>query len=264
MTAGGPRTNEYISTEKLDARIALHERFTPRGSDIWDFVWSHYDLMDDDHVLEVGCGTGMFWTCPAASIPLGLEVTLTDRSPGMVRAVVEHVEEQLGAHAAIVADVQRLPFADASYTVTLAHFMLYHVPDKARALRELHRVLVPGGRAGIVLTRIGHMLDLLVPLKEVRAGLSIAPSDADVFNASVAGPQIRREFPRTRRLDYEFTMAVTDAALLVAYAASMPRIQELELTRPEWAHYEELLQKAIDQDGAFAVTKKCSVFLCAR
>src|SRR5205823_9076585 len=47
---------------------------------------------------------------------------------------------------AIVGDVQDLPFRDGIFDCALAAWMLYHVPDLNRALRELRRVLQPEGR----------------------------------------------------------------------------------------------------------------------
>jgi ubiquinone/menaquinone biosynthesis C-methylase UbiE len=45
----------------------------------------------------------------------------------------------------LVGDVQNLQFRDDSFDLVMANFMLYHVPDIDRALRELKRVLKPGG-----------------------------------------------------------------------------------------------------------------------
>ena len=46
-----------------------------------------------------------------------------------------------------VGDLQALPLADASTDRVLANYVLFHVPDVAQALREIRRVLTPGGRA---------------------------------------------------------------------------------------------------------------------
>ena len=44
-----------------------------------------------------------------------------------------------------VADAQSLPFADATFDGAIANHMLYHVPDRAKALGELRRILKPNG-----------------------------------------------------------------------------------------------------------------------
>ena len=88
-------------------------------------------------VLEVGCGWGELAEWIARET--GAEVVAVDLSPRMVELASER------GIAATVADVQALPFADASFDVVVAAWMLYHVPDLDRALSEIARVLRPGG-----------------------------------------------------------------------------------------------------------------------
>ena len=103
-------------------------------------------------VLEVGCGWGEL----AAWIgrDTGADVVATDLSPRMVELAREQgVEAQ-------VADVQELPFPDASFDVVVAAWMLYHVPDLARAFAEIARVLRPGGRLVCATNSVFHLYEL--------------------------------------------------------------------------------------------------------
>ncbi len=56
-----------------------------------------------------------------------------------------------GSQAMMAADITRLPFDDAAFDSVLCSHVLEHVPDEAAALRELRRVLRPGGWAAIML-----------------------------------------------------------------------------------------------------------------
>jgi SAM-dependent methyltransferase len=102
-------------------------------------------------VLEVGCGPGEAAARIHAS---GAEVEAVDLSVRMVELT------RAGGVDARVADVQDLPFEDASFDCALAAWMLYHVPDVDRALSELARVLRPGGRLIAVTNRREHLLEL--------------------------------------------------------------------------------------------------------
>src|SRR5262249_19548245 len=56
------------------------------------------------------------------------------------------------------ADACAMPFPDAAFTLVLCQQGLNHIPDKARATREMHRVLAPGGRLALtVWSTIEHL-----------------------------------------------------------------------------------------------------------
>jgi ubiquinone/menaquinone biosynthesis C-methylase UbiE len=96
-------------------------------------------------VLEVGCGTGFFTLNLMLAGVIGT-AHVTDISPGMVR-VAERNAAELGLRVeGRVADAERLPYDDASFDLVVGHAVLHHVPDVELALREVLRVLRPGGR----------------------------------------------------------------------------------------------------------------------
>lgn len=98
-------------------------------------------------VLDLGCGAG-FDTLVAAQLvgPAG-RVVGVDLSPEML-AVAEagRVEAGIFQIAFGAAAVEALPFADASFDLALSNGVLNLLPDKPTALREILRVLCPGGR----------------------------------------------------------------------------------------------------------------------
>ena len=95
--------------------------------------------------LEVGCGTGFFTLNLMLAGVLG-EAHVTDISPGMVR-VAERNARDLGltVHGK-VADAETLPYDDDTFDLVVGHAVLHHIPDVELALREVVRVLKPGGR----------------------------------------------------------------------------------------------------------------------
>ena len=96
-------------------------------------------------VLEIGCGTGFF---TLNLMPAGVigEAWVTDISPGMV-GVAQRNAKELGLEVhGEVCDAETLPFDDASFDLVVGHAVLHHIPDVELALREVLRVLKPGGR----------------------------------------------------------------------------------------------------------------------
>lgn len=96
--------------------------------------------------LEIGAGTGFFTLNLALAGVLGGPLHVSDLSPGMVEAA-EHNAAQAGlVVTGQVADVESLPYDDASFDLVVGHAVLHHVPDVEQAFREIVRVLRPGGR----------------------------------------------------------------------------------------------------------------------
>jgi ubiquinone/menaquinone biosynthesis C-methylase UbiE len=94
--------------------------------------------------LEIGAGTGYF-TLNLLQAGVVREAVATDISPGMLEAL-QGSADRLGVQVeTVVADAERLPFADGSFDLVLGHAVLHHIPDLDRAFREFARVLRPGG-----------------------------------------------------------------------------------------------------------------------
>lgn len=94
-------------------------------------------------VVEIGAGTGL----NVAHYPDGLdELVLTEPEPGMRRKLVRRLDRHGRAAAISGAHAERLPFASASIDTVVATLVLCTVDDPERALREIARVLRPGGQ----------------------------------------------------------------------------------------------------------------------
>jgi ubiquinone/menaquinone biosynthesis C-methylase UbiE len=95
--------------------------------------------------LEVGCGTGFFLLNLKQAGVLA-DGAVTDISPGMVAAARRNAERLGFAVDGRVADAESIPYDDATFDLVVGHAVLHHVPDVELALREVLRVLEPGGR----------------------------------------------------------------------------------------------------------------------
>ena len=119
-----------------------------------DFVWCSERLREEDarllgdvrscRVLEVGCGSAM---CSRWLVEQGARPVATDLSSGML-AQGRASAERSKIHVPLVqADAEYLPFADQSFDIAFTAFgAVPFVADSARVMREVARVLRPGGR----------------------------------------------------------------------------------------------------------------------
>ena len=95
--------------------------------------------------LELGCGTGFFLLNlrQAGVLDCGY---VTDISPGMVEVACRNARELGFDVEGRVADAESLPYGDGEFDLVVGHAVLHHIPDVEMALREVLRVLRPGGR----------------------------------------------------------------------------------------------------------------------
>lgn len=99
-------------------------------------------------VLEVGCGMG----CMAMNWALqGAQVSAVDLNPVAVRQTTARFAAFRLEGDIKEADGETLPFADESFDFVYSWGVLHHTPGMRHALAELHRVLKPGGRVGVML-----------------------------------------------------------------------------------------------------------------
>jgi SAM-dependent methyltransferase len=131
-------------------------------------------------VLEIGCGLGTDGAGFARAGALYTGVDLTEAAVGLARRRFE-LEGLPGEFR--VADAERLDFADGSFDLVYSHGVLHHTPDTAAAVREIRRVLVPGGRAVVMLyhrdsynyrVNIGVLRRAGAHLLKTEAGLRLA------------------------------------------------------------------------------------------
>lgn len=145
-----------------------------------------------ERVLELACGPGGLGLAAASRIAPGGEVVLSDVVPEMTAiAGARAVARGLHGVSARSLDLERIDEPDGSYDVILCREGLMFAPDPARAAREIHRVLRPGGRVAIAVWGprernpwLGAMLDAVgaelgepVPPPGVPGPFSLADAD---------------------------------------------------------------------------------------
>lgn len=195
---------QYATEDNLETRRSVWHP-TADGRDPVEVAAAVVRASGPRAILEVGCGTGAFAERMTADNP-GATVIATDQSERFVELTADR-----GVDARL-ADVQDLPFADASFDLVAAMWMLYHVPDLERGLAEVRRVLRPGGRFLAVTNGDEHVADL-----RREAGGAAAVTG---FSSENGEPALRRHFDDVRREDLRTRAVFPDHATAVAYLAS--------------------------------------------
>lgn len=107
---------------------------------------AEFGVRPGQRVLELGPGPGYFTAEAAAAVGAAGSVVAADVQPAMLAALRAHVPAGVAARVrGIAADAARLPLRDGAFDVAYLVAVLGEVPDVVGAVRELARVVRPGG-----------------------------------------------------------------------------------------------------------------------
>jgi SAM-dependent methyltransferase len=220
------RDHQYKDPTNLNARIALHARFSRAEVPWYPWLAGLVEWPGGGDVLEVGCGPGLLWARIAPILP-PLRLTLTDLSEGMLDAARDVVEpfDSLDLVATRACDAQDLPFADDAFDVVVANHMLYHVPEPTRAAAEFARVLRPGGVLLAATNGPSH-LDVIAEISRQVFGWSSLDFVGRRFGRSNGGAILQTVFEDVTWHDHPSSMVCDDPDAVVAYIRSSSSGQE--------------------------------------
>jgi SAM-dependent methyltransferase len=225
---------EFASEERLVKRNEMSRRLG-RGENAEEWAYRAIAEATPARVLEVGCGTGEL--AVRIERELGAEVAAVDISPRMVDLAREHGVD------ARVADVEELPFDDASFDCVSACWVLYHTPDVDRAIAECARVLRPAGR--LVASTVGDNL------REMWELIGRPERELLTFNAVDGDVRLRRHFEHVERRDVQGELVFPDPQTMRAFVAATIADAHLAPSVPEF-------------EGEFHTTTKHTVFVAEK
>ena len=260
---------QYQDASNLDARAALHSRFSVSQVNWHRWVFEQLELPDRTlpdgvRVLELGAGPAKLWRENLDRLPQSWQVTLTDLSAGMIAEAQAQLKDAPN-FIFTVADAQTLPFDDAAFDAVIANHMLYHVPDLPRALSEVRRVLEPGGRLFAATNGEDHLReldDLSVDLTAAGAVyLGLQNNHLTNFTLETGAGYLEPYFSSVilHRPPGDPDLLVTDAEPLLAYILSVTPTG-LKNDSEKMAALRERVHQALAETGEVRITRATGLF----
>ena len=255
------KKHQYKSSGNLEARIAIHEKFRTNTESFHKWVWNNLKISQPIKVLEVGCGTGQFWTENYDSLPSDSHLTLTDFSEGMIEKIKSNVK-----HSNIkfeVAGIEDLPYNDNSFDLVMAHHVIYHSSDKDKAISELKRVAKPNGIISITTNSEKHMLNVYTISYSIDNNFSMV-RNIDGFTEEDADSLLPKHFTKINKKIYEDLLKVTDLNVMIDYMKSTTEPRKMNLKSSFYEEYSKIVENEINEKGYFGIPKRSPHFICIK
>ncbi|MCB0133093.1 MAG: class I SAM-dependent methyltransferase [Caldilineaceae bacterium] len=255
------REKQYGDASNLNARQALHRRFSTNHADWFRWVFDRFDFPATAALLELGTGPADLWQRNLDRLPPGWSITLSDFSAGMLSSARATLGDAAPRFSFQEIDAQQLPFPAASLDGVIANHMLYHVPDRARALAEIRRVLKPGGTLVAATNSADNMRALhdLVARATGPIGADWSRVSSLPFTLENGAAQLAVYFAHVQRVDREDALLVTEVEPLVAYVQSAGMDASDD---PDWAErFRAVVTQELARTGALRINKGIGLFI---
>lgn len=142
------RTQDHAHVQEFfGTRAADWDRKFPEDGPAFATAVAELGLRPGDQVLDAGCGTGRALAALRAAVGPAGTVLGADVTPQMLDAARHAGRDAEGV--LLLADVARLPLRDEALDAVFAAGLIAHLPDPGANLRELARVVRPGGRLAL-------------------------------------------------------------------------------------------------------------------
>jgi len=257
------RDHQYKDPTNLHARVALHAKHTVAEQPWFEWVEAQIDWPPGSDVLEVGCGSGLLWANIAPLLP-DLQVSLTDISEGMLDAARQAVAPFANVILveARTSDAQELPFADDSFDIVIANHMLYHVPDRPRAICELARVLRPDGVLMAATNGARHLEQVSKASREVFGWATMDFVDRR-FGRSTGGDLLHVSFADVEWHEYPSALVCDEPEDVYNFIASSSAMQHT--TAEQMQVLREVITRMFEEGGGlFRSATDAGCFLARR
>jgi SAM-dependent methyltransferase len=250
---------QYQSQSNLEARIQLHLQSSINKMGWYPWLFEQIKAPAEARVLELGCGSGRFWSSMIDQIPSGWQITLSDFSPGMLADAERNLAAFQRPFRFEQIDAQAIPYEDASFDLVIANHMLYHVPDRPKAISEIRRVLKPDGRLYAATNGYNHLREIATLSKESDPDIvtTFDNPEGESFLLENGADQLAASFGHVDLHLYPDGLRVTDADVLADAICSGFIVN---LTPERESALRAMLTERIRQEGVITIRKESGLF----
>ena len=249
---------QYKNATNVDIRIRLHEKYSTNPVSWFTWLYDHYKIDETSQVLELGCGNGQLWNENRSRVKG--HIHLSDISQGMINDAIENLKNLNVQYYCF--DCHHIPFDDESMDIIIANHLLFYLKDIDTVLKEIKRVLKPGGYFYCSTYGKNHMKEIteLVKLYDPQITLSNVLL-YEVFGLENGEDILKEYFHTVDRDVYEDSLEVTHMDDIANYILSCHGNQSEYISKDYQA-----FKRFIDAKNkhSFHITKDAGMFICQK
>lgn len=254
--------NQYQNATNISSRINLHSLYSQNKQGWFPWIFEQCQIRPGLRILELGCGDGTLWTNNISLLPEDISITLSDISSGMLRDARRAIGSSDTRFSFRAFNCKKIPYKEESFDLVIANHVLFYCDDIPAVLKEVLRVLAPGGRFLCSAYGKAHMQEVsqLVQDFDERIVLS-ADKLYERFGRENGKKILEPFFPKAQWLSYEDFLLVQDAEPLISYVLSCHGNQNQYILN----RYKEFRAYTARKTAkGFRITKDAGVFLCEK
>lgn len=228
--------------ERLAREIAFHEGIASKAEDVWNWnssagrrraehraellIWATA-LDQAKHALELGCGTGVFLERAAST---GARIDAIDLSQPLLQQARKRMAGSPRVRL-VCGNAEAMPYADGTFDAVYGSSVLHHL-DLERALREVLRVLRPGGWAAFAEPNfLNPQVAFMFTFMATKPWFGVSP-DEKAFTRFRAKRALRQAgYVESSIRPFDFLHPATPAPLVAGVARASSLLERLPVVR---------------------------------
>lgn len=252
---------QYQNATNIEARIRLHRDFSQNRQGWFPWIMQQCALQPGMDVLEIGCGNGELWCENLMRLPEEIQITLSDKSEGMIHEVKKQLQNDTRFSFRIF-DCEHIPLRDNSFDVIIANHVLFYCSDVEAAVKECERVLRPGGKmiAGTYGSR--HMKEVTELVQAFNPEIVLSADHLyEKFGLENGREILKSCFDAVECRRYPDAIEISEAGPLISYILSCHGNQN-RLLLNRYKEFREFVEQ--HTEGGFHITKDAGIFIAQK
>jgi ubiquinone/menaquinone biosynthesis C-methylase UbiE len=259
--------SQYSSSKKYEARIYLSRKFKTNPKSKYEWIFDHFPKQENLNILELGCGTGLFWLANRNNTVKSWSIILSDYSEGMLETTRNSLSRLSYNFKYEVVNAEDIKYSDNTFDIILANNMLYHIQDRDTAINNISRILKNTGV--FIASTMGRddLFDLHNYLYTFLENKNNKFKFREYsFSLDNGMEQLTKYFKNVALEKYDDKLVINEVDAIVNYYLSFNGIYDNVVVLPEKYinDFKIYLQNMLEKEKTITTLKDEGIFICKK